>query len=514
MNAKRWGVAAMLAGALANGAISGAARAEWLKAESDHFVVYGRSEKAVRTYATQLEDFDSLLRRLHGRPKDEAVTRKLPVYLLADKAELLRVAPGQQKAAGLYFAAPAETFVIAIREGVTDENDQNRGDDVVLHEYVHHFMLRYYPSAYPIWLIEGYAEYYATADLGSKRLIVGGVNEGRARTLTQPGAWTPIQEVLSRTSGLNSMTPAEGASFYAESWLLTHYIVSDPARYKLLKPYLDDARDSRDPVGAWKRVYGDTPDELRRKLFDYMNRPVPGGALPRNVEGEARMTMTSLPAGADAVLLENLRMHLGVPDADRPALVADVHKRAAKAPQDRFSQYVVARVDARYGDRAAGEAGLRALLAADPNDEDALIALGESRMSAGKADPAIRAAAYGEASKLFTRAFKLDPNNPGLLRDYANSKQLEPQTQGLVNVRLKAVELAPEVGLFRLEAAEALVKANDLPIAKAVLTPLARSPHSDGMVEAAQAMVKAIDLSMAKAATTPAQINAEGDKKG
>lgn len=510
MSAKHWGAAAMLAGLV----LAGGARAEWLQAESDHFIVYGRSEKAVREYATQLEDFDSLLRRLHGRPKDEAVTRKLPVYLLADKAELLRVAPGQDKAAGIYLAAPAKTFVIAIREGATDENDQNRGDDVVLHEYVHHFMLRYYPSAYPIWLIEGYAEYYATADLGSKRMIVGGVNEGRARNLSTPGNWMPIQDVLSRTTGLGSMSPAEGASFYAESWLLTHYIVSDPARYRLLKPYLDDARESRDPVGAWKRVYGDTPDELRRKLYDYMSRPVPGGALPRNVEGQARMTITSLPAGADALLLEDLRMNLGVPDADRPAFVANVHKRGAKAPQDRFTRYVMARADSRYGDRAAGEAGLNALLAEDPKDEEALIALGESRMSAGKADPAIRAAAYGEASKLFTRAFKLDPDNPGLLRDYANSRQLEPQTPALVNVRLKAVELAPETGLFRLEAAEALVRANDLPIAKAVLMPLARSPHSNGMVDAAQGMVKMIDARMAKAPIGDGATNAEGDKKG
>ena len=507
MRLKRWGAAALLAGVL----FGGAAHAEWLRAESDHFIVYGRSERAVREYATQLEDFDSLLRRLHGRPKDEVITRKLPVYLLDDKAELLRVAPTQQKAAGLYFSAPAETFVIAIREGVTDENDQNRGDDVVLHEYVHHFMMRYYPSAYPAWLVEGYAEYYATVDLGSKRMIVGGVNEGRAYSLTQPGAWIPIQDVLSKNP--NTMTKAEGASFYAEAWLLTHYIVSDPARYKLLKPYLDDARESRDAIGAWKRVYGDTPDELRRKLFDYMSRPIPGGALPRNVEGQARMAVTALPAGADALLLENLRMNLGVPDADRPAFVANVHKRAAKAPQDRFTQYVVARTEARYGDRPAGEAGLNVLLTADPKDEDALIALGESRMSAGKADAATRAAAYAEASRLFTRAFKLDPNNPGLLRDYANSKQLEPQTQGLVNVRLKAVELAPETPIFRLEAAEALVKTNDLAIARAVLMPLARSPHSNGMVDAAQAMVKAIDADMAKGGGGSAQTNAEGDKK-
>lgn len=508
MSAKRWGAAAMLAGML----VGGGAHAEWLKAESDHFVIYGRSEKAVRTYATQLEDFDSLLRRLHGRPKDEAVTRKLPVYLVADLSELKRVQPSLERAAGVYYPAPSETFVMAVRDGVSDENDQNRGDDAVLHEYVHHFMLRYYPSAYPAWPVEGYAEYYMTADLGSKRLIVGGVNEGRARSLTRPGGWIPIEDVLTKST--RELKRDEGGSYYAEAWLLTHYIVSDPARYKLLKPYLDDARQSRDPIGAWKRVYGDDPDGLRRKLTDYMSRPVPGGALPRNVEGEARMTVTALPAGADSLLLDNQRMNLGVSDTQRPAFIADIRKRAAKAPNDRYTQYVLARAESQYGDRAAGEATLNALLQADPKDVDALIALGESRMVAGKADPTIRPAAYAEASKLFTRAFKLDPNNPGLLNDYVDSKQLEPLTPGLVNVRLKAVELAPEVAMFRLKAAEALVRTNDLTIAKAVLTPLARSPHGSATVDAAQAMVKAIDADMAKAPVSNGASNAEGDKKG
>lgn len=492
MRGMMWGALAALIGLLA----SGEARAEWLKAESDHFIVYGRGERAVRTYATQLEDFDSLLRRLHGRPLDEAVPRKLPVYLVDDLGELQRVYPKLKRAAGVYFPAPSETFVVAIRDGVTGGVDENRGDDAVLHEYVHHFMLRYYPSAYPGWLVEGYAEYYMTVDLGAKQMVVGGVNRGRARSLTQPGGWIPIEKVL--TAGTRDLKKDEGAPYYAEAWLLTHYLVSDPARYKLLRPYLDDARASRDPVGAWKRVYGDDPDGLRRKLQDYMSRPIPGGALSRRGEGAVKLTITPLPASADDLLLEGQRMKLGVSDEERPAFLADIRKRAAKAPKDHMAQIVLAQAETRYGDRAMGEATLNALLAANPQDEDALIALGQSRMAAGKADEANRATDYAEASKLFTRAFKLDPDNPSLLREYANSKQLQPQTQGLVNVRLKAVELAPEVGVYRLEAAEALMRGKEPQLAKAVLSPLVNSPHGGEAVEAAQALVKVIDAELAK----------------
>jgi hypothetical protein len=85
---------------------------------------------------------------------------------------------------------------------------------------------------------------------------------------------------------------------------------------------------------------------------------------------------------------------------------------------------------------------------------------------------------------------------------------LEPVSENIVNVRLKAVQMAPQVGLLRLEAASALITAKDPQIAKAVLMPLLNNPHGGDMVEAAQAMVKAIDGSSVTGATKP-----EGDKK-
>lgn len=508
----RWGRIGLAVAGAALLALPAGARAEWRRAESEHFIVYGHGERSVREYAAMLEDFDDLLRRLHGRPKDETAARKLPVYLVSDLAEVQRVNPKLDRVAGVYFTAPGEVFAVAIRDVVGGDNDQNRGDDAVLHEYVHHFMMRYYPSAYPAWLVEGYAEYYMTADLGKQRLTVGGFNQGRARTLVRPGGWIPMEKVLgARRSELKR---DEGASFYAQSWLLTHYIVSDPERYRKLKPYLEAARTTHDPVGAWKTVYGDDPAELGRKLKSYMDKPIAAGALPRKPGDEARIAVTVLSPGADDLLLEWQRMKLGVPEADRPAFLANVRKRAAREPNDRFSRLALARAETRYGDRAAGEATLHALLAADPKDLDALIVLGESRLAAGRADQAGRAAAFGEAGKLFARAFKLDPDDPVVLRGFADSQALKPMDENIVNVRLKALQVAPQVGLYRLEAAKALIAAKDLDLARAVLTPLAASPHGGDMVEAAQGLLKALDGGPETASARPADGKLEGDKKG
>ncbi|HWW24741.1 MAG TPA: hypothetical protein VNZ85_02470 [Caulobacter sp.] len=489
------------------------ARAEWLRAESDHFVVYGRSEKSVREYATMLEDFDSLLRRLHGRPQDEATPRKLPVYLVSGLGQLKRVLPSAKEGmAGVYLSTVPEVFVVAIRDG--DELDQNKGDDTVLHEYVHHFMLQYYPSAYPAWLVEGYAEYYMTADLAKTRMVVGGVNRGRAYSLTQPGGWIPMEDVLGKRPG--ALKERDIYAYYAQAWLLTHYILSDPARHKQLGPYLDAVRDGDDPVKAWKRVYGDDPEGLRRKLQTYMDRPIQGGALPRTGALDPAMTVTHLPPSADDLILEGQRLKLGVPKDDQARTLADIRTAAAKRPKDRLSQLVLAKAETAFGDRKAGEAILDDLLAADPKDEDALVALGESRLASAPDDPVQRAAAFAQAGKLFARAFKVDPDNPETLHGYAEAHSLEPMTEAMADIRVRAVVLAPQVGHLRLDAARALIQVKDIKTAAAVLTPLASNPHGGGEVEAAQAMLKSIDAKADdKASGGPKstdKASAEGDK--
>lgn len=487
------------------------ARAEWRRAESEHFVVYGRSERSVREYASMLEDFDALLRRLHGRPKDELTPIKLPVYLVDDFEQLRRVVPqAREHTAGIYIPAPTEVFALAIRDGGGYDNDPNRGDDFVLHEYTHHFMLRYYPSAYPAWLIEGYAEYYMTVDLGAQRLTVGGYNKSRAFALTAPGMkWLPMEDVLSKRPG--ELGKWETASFYAQAWLLTHYIVSDPERRKKLADYLDAVRSGRKPAEAWQATYGEDMEGLAKTLRRYMDRPLPAGALPRTTPNEAPMTVTTLGPSADALLLEGQRLKLGVAPADQPKMLEVIRTAAARYPDDSFAKLIHAQAETQFGDRAAGEAILNALLTTNPLDKDALVVLGESRLlAAQKAEGGKRAELLAGASKLFARAFKVDPDDPRVLHGYADAKLMEPLTENLVNVRLRAMLLAPQVSHLRLDAGRVLVETKDYETARTVLGPLVTSPHGGGDTAAAQALLQ----SMAPQETDKAATKQEGDKKG
>jgi len=260
-------------------------------------------------------------------------------------------------------------------------------------------------------------------------------------------------------------------------------------------------------VAAWKDVFGDDPDALTDKLRRYLNRSLQVKVLPRPQRFTARMTITALPSAADDLLLDAQRLKLGVEKHDRPKLLASIRSDAAKAPNDRFTRLVLARAEVFIGDRAQGQAILTALLAANPNDEEALILLGESHLANGYEDEARRAVAFAEAGKLFVRAFKINPDNPATLHGYADARALEPLTDNLVNVRLKAVELAPQISHLRLDAAQALIEKKRFDAARTVLMPLASNPHGGGDVDTARTLLRSLPPE-ASLATKP-----EGDKK-
>src|SRR5436190_15018901 len=176
-----------LAGAMTLAFSAGAAEAaEWLRAETPHFVVYSEDGEApLRSYAQMLEDYDGLLRAFHGRPVGEATAYKLSVYLVRDEAEFRRVCP--EVAGGIvgnYLTMEEDVFIVAIRDAMSKTAaDRSAGDATVLHEYTHYFMLQNYPDAYPAWWVEGYAEYFMTANLGGEAITLGATNGYRAEQI-------------------------------------------------------------------------------------------------------------------------------------------------------------------------------------------------------------------------------------------------------------------------------------------------------------------------------------------
>jgi hypothetical protein len=462
----------------------------WLKAESPHFIVYGDAkEKSVRDYTAMLEDYDALLRVFHGRKVDEPVTSKLSVYLVSNINDFHRIYPDAQKGIiGMYWVSDEDIFAVATRDA-SNLRGGDGGDDIVMHEYAHHFMAQYYANGYPPWYIEGYAEYFATSDLG-KKLTIGNISEGRAYGLMNR-PWIPIAEVLTRST--SEMSDAALEAYYAEAWLLTHYVMDDLGRRQALQNYIVDYRAGRGSVESWKRAFGDTPEVLQNKLRDYTRGHVMGAVLERTWPPPA-ITITKLSPGAGEVLLETQFLKRRASTAPSPALLKTVKDAAAKYPADRAVQMALARAHLLTGERAAGEAVLRDLIKADPADAEALRTLASSIMDAAGNDSTARRTAYLEAKPLMAEAIKADPQGYQTLNRFAQSRSTDADylSDETVNALLKAIKLAPQVPGMRLNLAQIAIIRHSPDLARTLLQPVANNPHEQQAAKAAQAMLDSI----------------------
>ena len=463
------------------------ATARWLRAESASFVGYSRgSEAALRQRLTELQRFDALLRLLTG-VTPSASTARLPVYVV-DTGDFHVLGESGRRLSGFYTVSPG-----GIAAFVTGSNVAG-GDIVLLHEYTHHFMFEASGAAYPAWYVEGFAEYMATAVLGAKDTEFGEVEPGRGRDLVQ-GSWLPMRKVM--TARIADLRADDLPLFYAQGWLTVHYMLRDADRNRRLREYLRAINAGKPAEAAFETAFGFGYDELGKRLHRYigsrditktrMNRPI--------TASDAAATVTTLPPAADALLLPGVRLGMLAFDGsaraatgDNADLLAAIRKGAARYPDDRFAQDVLAEAEVKLGDRAAGIAALDTQLTARPNDPQllyvramTLIVDAEAAARAGAPTPE----AMHRARVMLTRANAARPDDYRILAAHARTEPLGKFGDRELDVLLRAVELAPQVSYNAMLAARALIARGDRDRARSLLTPIANNPHGGAMADRA-----------------------------
>jgi tetratricopeptide (TPR) repeat protein len=221
------------------------------------------------------------------------------------------------------------------------------------------------------------------------------------------------------------------------------------------------------------------------------------------------MTVTALSASADDLMLINLDIKDGASDEEGPAFLARIRTAAARHPGDAFALEVLARAELAWGDDAAGETALQQLLAAQPDNVEALLMLADLRLEAGDQAPDHQGllTLYREAQGLLARAYQADPTDYRVLVELARMRQGVaddyPTENDLATWRL-AVQHAPQVPSVRAGAADAMLAAELYDEAEALLAPLANDPHGGGGARTARERLERIRVRREAAGQEPA----------
>jgi hypothetical protein len=478
----------------------------WLRAESDHVIVYSdENAEILRRTVEDLEVLDQTLRAIYGKPSDPT-TRKFPIYLVRPVARgsevnevYQRFLPGATTGSlSMDVATTDDIFAVVVRDnfhffGVTDAT---AGDDSVLCAYAYHFFSENFAFRQPRWLTKGAAIYYSAIDIRPDSVVVGATPAlfDDARMIRNLGGMPG----LIAEAGDDRADPNR---YDARSALLVRYLWTNPDRKARLASYLDrlEAGD-RDPKTTWAEVFGQPVQTLEPALRAFLNeKPVPT-TRPRPPGPPPRVTIRRMPAGADDLILELQRLKAN-PYMERANILRRFRKAAARRPDERYSRQALARAEITIGDRDTGERLLEILLREDADNLEALRLMGASKLYRAAADKPHAAPLLASARQYLARADAAEPNDYQTLFLLAQTMVTEetPSPERLALLR-RAVSLAPDVAKIRIVAAFAFLQADDAETAFSLLKPMSADPNGGLAAEQAR---RVLDL-MARAAEEPA----------
>jgi tetratricopeptide (TPR) repeat protein len=496
MRVWRLGRTALLAVLIA--CVASAAQARWLRAESPLFIVYSDGdEQGVRTFTDQLEQFDAFLRLITGT-KAPPAAQKLTVYLVAGHHQLSVIYPAAApEVYGFYNARPSGIEAVAIR--AVDDQLLISGQQVLFHEYTHHFMMQYFPGFYPLWYQEGFAEFCSTVTFKPEGIEFGRAIPNRMGWLTTSGRWLPVEQLLAPPSPKTS----KNELFYPEAWLATHYLLRHPEEQQKMKAYIVALRHGEAPAPAFQRAFGMDFDAFDKVLSNYLSKGLTYTRvkLP-NKTAPASIAVTSMPPSADKLLLDYARLVAEeVADKDKAGFVAQVRADAAQFPGDSLALRTLALAEIQAGDPAAADAPVDTLLQDYPDDTQALYLKGLRYMMAGWKDKPNRATWYPKARPYLARAYRIDPHySPAL---WLLGESLDPTEEGVpsdnvLNALGNAHLLSPQVPEISMDDAKALMRAQRYAEAVDVLEDVAHAPHGSERGAEALKMLEQAKAHLAK----------------
>ncbi|MDG2534777.1 hypothetical protein P6144_14030 [Sphingomonas sp. HITSZ_GF] len=475
-------------------ALPATARADWYEASTPHFIVYAdRDPEKLKAFATNLERLDRAIRLMVGGGDAETSNAARVTVFTVDDVQTVERLIGRQGVDGFFVPRASGSVAIVPEQGRGGGSLALKPLQILLHEYAHNLMLSLDPNTgYPSWLIEGFAEFNATARFGKDGSVTLGEPPLYRGISIMSDAGLPMEKLLTVDS--KSLGESQIDGFYGRAWLLTHYLrLGAPQRSTQLSAYVAALKAGKSTREAAK-VFGDLK-QLDGELEVYKKRHLAISTLPGAQLAIGPVTVRKLSAGMAAMMEVRIRSKAAVrPDTVQP-IYADARKAAAPWPDDPDAQLVLAGAAIDAGDYAGAQAAADRALAADPKLVRALTLDANARMLEARKAKDARPESWNAVRAILSKANRLDPRDPMPLwlyyRSYVEQGVAPPEIakDGLNSAFL----LAPYDYALRMTTAVMYLGERNATGARTVLQPLVNDPHSGAHGKLAAALVAKLD---------------------
>ncbi len=458
-------------------ATSTAATAEWREATSKNFIVYSEgSEKSLREATVKLEKFDHVLRTVSGvKPQTRPV--KLRIYLRSNADDVARSMPfGGSGVGGYYTTGPRGPFAVGVTGVIS--GSPTTGQQVLFHEYAHHFMHQNFPAAYPSWYSEGYAEYYGSAQIGADDVIAIGHAQRDRYYAFQMNDWLPMKKLLTA----RSYADVEGKLdlLYSEGWLLVHYTANNPERFRQLKTYLALINAGKSYEDAMTEAFGPDAKALDAELRRYAGRSrIMAVVLPFKPIDPGAIALRAMRPAEQALIEADLAMQSGIPVGKAGEVARGVRAIAARFPGDAYALSMLVEAERLVGNVPAARAAAERWLKLEPASAAATMHVHALTLDTLRLAGSTDGAAYASAREGLLNAHKMAPRDARILRIYYESFDGSSQLPPVIaqNALVRAFELVPQDDELRYLLARDFENRNMIDDAIKTISPAAFQLH-------------------------------------
>ena len=270
----------------------------WFAARTAHFNVFSCGEpQQVFRVAAQFEQFCDAYSSLAGA--QAVASPPISVLVFPDHESMKPFLPlyqGQpENLAGFFNHGTDENLIVLSLPGAHADNEQF---SVIFHEYTH-LLLRRNDRIWPLWLKEGMAEIYSTFTTSGNTAYIALPIEHHLRLLENM-SWLPLAQLFAVNNDSPDYNERDRQGlFYAESWLLTHYLTAGDnalmkARFRQFTPLLQQGQT---PLQAFTNVLQVSLPALEKELHRYLETKSFTGisfVLPDNINAPKNLTTRAL----------------------------------------------------------------------------------------------------------------------------------------------------------------------------------------------------------------------------
>lgn len=459
---------------------------DWIKAESKHFIFHSDvGEKETLNYLEKLEKFYFLLGALHNNIDNE-INQKFNVFFIDDRTKFRIIRPDLSYNVYGFVTTCSDglqgfsNFDNDIERKTNDllNADENNSQVILFHEYTHIFMLKHLGRSYPKWFIEGFAEYYSTIRFNDTKALVGFPSVWRYSTLKNSKK-VKYQDIIEEKESVYKNKNEVGA-FYAQSWLLVHYLYSsNELKEKFLK-YLINRATSKNKIEAFENAIGIKVKDLDSKLSQYLDKSINAQnyTIKKSFSFEAKVT--KYPDSAKSLLLLDAAVKSCPNKNEWENLYEKIKNEAEKFPNDIYAQNILANAQVNFGYQNLAKEFYEKQLKQNSNDGDALFKLGLIEFKNYFEEINKNAKTIETARDYFLKSYKANPYNARNLFYLSQTAPVwkNPDDNSL-NAAIEAFNIEPSVDVYAKNLISILIRKNDINNAKEIIIFLLNNPHSD-----------------------------------